>query len=255
MLDKDELIRVDQRGYTVLEAITPGMRTSATHSNPHTFVGIDGKTYWIKGRVQQGLVAELIAGRLTSRLGVGPAARILRVLPTVLAAASAPAELEGIVCGSEDAADTVNARELSQFIADGTFAPNLVDASSRARVIAFHSWLGMGDAQVLVRLTDGTVFSIDHGDCFGDVATLVDPTPIVVDIPGVDAAVGKDRSLIRSAVQRIERLTDREILDAVAGIPGGDPWRSPVERRHGIACWLGHRRDRLGGVMDAWAQT
>jgi len=50
----DALGAVDRHGYEVLEALSPEDRSSATHSAAQTFVYIHGKTYWVKGRAQQG---------------------------------------------------------------------------------------------------------------------------------------------------------------------------------------------------------
>lgn len=256
LLTKESLAEIDRRGYRVIEAISPGGAISVnTASHPATFIAIDGITYWVKGTTQQGLVAELIAGRLGAKLGVAPACRIIRVVPAILSLAGAPADLEGVVCGNEDMPDTVNARDLEPFIAGGNFEPSLIDGAARARVVTFQTWLGLGDSQVLVRLTDGAVLSIDHGDCFGAMSAAATPIPIVTPIPHVADSVGKNLSFVKSAVSGVERIGNRDLLDAVAAIPSGDPWKSPVERRHEIACWLEARRDQLRGVMEAWAQT
>ncbi len=131
-LDPASVAALDGSGYVVLEALTPGtLRSASTHARPHTFVCIDGKTYWVKGNAQQGLVAELIAGRLAAMVGAGPPARIVRVTPAVLPATGEAAHLEGIVVGSEDQPGTVNARDLEPFVRNGTFQPGAVDPAAR----------------------------------------------------------------------------------------------------------------------------
>lgn len=257
-IDADALDALDRGGYLVLEALTRGTPVAhnpGTHAHPLAFVCIDGKTYWVKGTAQQGLVAELIAGRLAAKVGAGPVARIIRVSSEVHEASGATPEMINLVVGSAHQDGTVNARDLQPFMQSGVFKPGLVDAVTRARTIAFQSWIGAGDSQVLLSLTAGTVFSIDHGDCFGSTATLTDPTIIATDIPGVAPTVGKDPQSVDLALSRMEAVSDRDLIEAVARIPSGDPWRSPVGRRVEIAGWLAHRRDRLRAVMTAWLQT
>jgi len=237
-----------------LEAIaTAGLTPSASHSRPNALVGIDGKTYWAKGNVQQGLVAELIAGRLAAHVGAGPAAQIIRVTPEILPGDGSCNHLLGVVVGSADQHGMVNARDLAPLLAGGTFDPGAIDPSYRARVVAFHTWLGVGDAQVLVSMTDGKVMSIDHGECFGNVPDPADaPGVITVDIPGVDVNVGRESKHVLPAVDRIEAVPEEDILRAVACIPAGAEWRSPSDRRLAIGRWLCQRKGMLRGVMTAW---
>ena len=112
--------------------------------------------------------------------------------------------------------------------------------------------IGAADAQVLVRLTDGSVMTIDHGACFETTATFSEPTPVVTSIPGVAPDLGKDLLSVEDALKRIERVTDDDLIEASAQVPLGVPWRSPVTRRMEIAEWLAHRRDCLRGVMEKW---
>jgi hypothetical protein len=76
-MEQNALSALDARGYTVLDALAHGGLGRTTHAAPNTFVCSDGKTYWVKGRAQQGLVAELIAGRLADKVGAGPSARVI----------------------------------------------------------------------------------------------------------------------------------------------------------------------------------
>lgn len=246
---------LDQSGYTVLEALTTApLPGSTTFSRPNAFVCVDGRTYWVKANVQQGLVAELVAGRLAALVGAGPAARVIRVTPECDPGDGSVTHLVGVVVGSEDQPGMVNARDLGPLIAGGQLQAGAIDPASRARVTVFHSWLGMGDAQVLVSLTDGKVMSIDHGDCFGAIQDSADaPTPIVVGVPGVPDDVGKERVFIEQAVRRIEQITDNEIARAVAQVPAGGEWRSPADRRRSIGKWLSERRSLLRGVMVPWS--
>lgn len=256
IIDQASLARLDGQGYTVLEALThAGLVQSQTHAHPDAFVCIDGKTYWIKGTAQQGLVAELISGRLAHKVGAGPVARIIRVTPDVLPAGGGADHLKGVVVGLEDVSGAVNGRDLQPFIADGRFKPGLVDLASRACVVVFQTWVGAGDPQVLVQLSNGNVMSIDHGDCFGATSVQADPVVVVTAIPGVPQDVGKEEKYVLPTVDRISSITDGELMDAVCGVPMGTAWRSPVERRVQIAAWLAHRRDCLREVMIKWART
>lgn len=247
---------LERRGYEVVDAVTHvGGPPSSSLASPNRFVCVDGKTYWLKAAAQEGLVAELIAGRIAAKVQAGPMARIVRVPAETLPTSGVANHLLGIVAGSEDQFGMVNTKDLAPFLANAQFDATAIDPFARARVIAFHSWLGLsGDAQILVGLTDGGVLSIDHGDAFSNTSSTNDPTVLAKAIPGVDDAVGRRVRHIRAAVRTIESLSDMDLVNAVAGVPSGDPWRGPVARRLEIVGWLAHRRDRLWAVMDKWAQ-
>lgn len=252
-LDLSALYERDAQGYQVIEALTPtGSRSSSTHARPVSYVCLDGKTYWVKGNAQNGLVAELIAGRLAAKIGAGPLSRIIRVPDHVAVGAAATGDPEGLLVGSEDVPGTMNSKELGSVVQNRTFDPKVVDAASRARVITFHTWIGVGDAQSLVGLTNGIASSIDHGGAFPDPLPRGTPGPIVAPIPGVSDSVGRSRDLILSAVGRIEQLTDDELLDVISCVPSGDSWQSDPSRRLEIGSWLAGRRDQLRLVMEAW---
>jgi len=55
-----------------------------------------------------------------------------------------------------------------------------------------------------------------------------------------------------AAVSAIEGTSDRDLTDAVAGIPAGEPWRGPASRRLEIANWLSVRRSLIREVMEEW---
>jgi hypothetical protein len=253
-MDKDDLLRLDARGPENLLALAYDRPPPAgSHANPHAFVCSDGKTYWVKRTAQQGLVAELIAGRVAALAGAGPVARVVEVPRAALPASGVANHLEGTGVGTLDRRGAENARHLQQFLPpQGQFDVASVDAASRAMVIAFQSWIGAGDSQVLIDLATGEVLSIDHGECFGSAATLSDPTPIVTDIPGVSSDHGRTARLIDRAVKTIEAVTDGQLLEAVACVPDVPDWRADADRRLTIAAWLAHRRDRLRGVMQSW---
>lgn len=256
--DSTLLEKYDRGGYTVLEALTTASleeraRSSASHSRPGAYVCVDGKTYWLKGSVQQGLVAELITGRLAARMDSGPLSRIIRLTEDAMDPDEPEKHLLGIVVGSEDRPGTVNARDLGPLQTSGQVRAGLIDPGTRARVVAFQTWLGLGDSQVLVGMTDGRVLSIDHGECFGNLSDpAAEPTPVVTDIPGVGPEVGQESVHVLPALDRIESVTDDDILKAVSQIPSGDAWKSPTDRRLAIGRWLSERRAAMRGVMESW---
>jgi hypothetical protein len=252
-ITQELLENLDGHAYQVVQMITHDGRKSGTLSDSNTFVGIDGKVYWVKNKSQQGLVAELVAGRLAAVLGVGPSTRIVHVPEEAIPASGDGKHLVGLGVGSEDMTGTINTKDLPRLLAPATFDPKSIDARSRTLVTAFRTWIGAtGDPQALVNLQDGTVYTIDHGDCFGDVTDKADPVITVVAIHSVADDVGKEEFSVKAAVRRIKEMGDRVILEAVAGMPFGGPWQSPVDRRLQIAQWLAHRRDRVEEVMLKW---
>jgi len=81
-VEEDELERLDRAGYPVLEALTyVRSPPKASAYTPHLFACMDGNSYWIKYGAQQGLVSELVAGRLALQAEAGPNARVIRVRP------------------------------------------------------------------------------------------------------------------------------------------------------------------------------
>lgn len=258
---QSRLPMLDQQSPDVIDALafSGQPRIVSTFSRPLRFVAVDGKTYWVKHHVQNGLVVELIVGRLAAAVGVGPIARILRVSTAALPApGNIPEGVDlapylGEVVGSEDVPGTENARELAEFIGSGTFSPNVINVQSRAASTTFQTWIGAADEQVLVRLTDGRVFSIDHGGCFSFVGDFADPSPVLVQIPGVPAEVGREWAHIEPTVRRIEAISDDDLMKAVDRVPADHRWQSDGNRRLAIAAWLAFRRDRLRGVMESWA--
>jgi len=186
-------------------------------------------------------------------VGCGPTAKPVLVSSAVLPASGEANHLEGLGVGILDVSGAVNTRDLQPFLQNGTFDPGHIDAGSRALVTVFQTWLGVGDTQVMIQLTSGRVMSVDHGDALGNTSALTDPTPIALEIQGVDPTVGKNPQDIRHAVRTMESLTDGELLDSVACVPSGDPaWQAEPTRRLEIARWLAHRRDKVREVMERW---
>ncbi len=118
-------------------------------------------------------------------------AQIINVPPQALPSSGEANHLSGIVVGIEHVPESVNSKGVRKLLDRGDFDPSKVDSASRARVVAFQSWVGVGDVQVLIKLTDGTVFSIDHGECFGATSPLSNPTLTVATIEGVPGMSGR----------------------------------------------------------------
>lgn len=112
-MDADALAALDADGYTVLEAVSydrPPPRPS--HATPHAFVCVDGNTYWVKRGAQQGLMAELLAGRLGKASGSAPPAQIVRVVPETMATIpNPPTQLVGVGAGILDEPKMENASD------------------------------------------------------------------------------------------------------------------------------------------------
>lgn len=247
-MDRVLLEQLDAAGYEVLDALShvkaPPQGSLAT---PHAFAAVDGKTYWVKAQAQRGLVHELIGGRLAAILGVGPMARILRVPAEALPADGSANHLVGTNVGLQDITGTLNARELG-LVGITTLDPAKVSAVDRALVVAFHSWTGTSDAQVLLNLQTGRVHTIDFGDSFSDVAG--DPGLVVLDLPGIPTGHGREAA--ENACDRIEGVTDDQITRAVAKVPWGGGWGASQGKRLELAERLADRRSKVRGVMMSW---
>lgn len=205
-------------------------------ANPHAFVCVDSRTCWIKKMAHQGLLADLIAGRLAGNLGVGPSARITRIPENALPADGSANHLggEGVLVGTEDLPGYENLRTL-HLIGVSTLDPAKVRTDDRALVVAFHTWLGIHDTQLMIHLQTGELRSIDHGEAFQGFVAGSDPALIVLPIPGVPDNHGSDRALVAAAVRKVESVSDDDLLVAAARVPGGGDWRAPVKRRLEIA--------------------
>jgi hypothetical protein len=253
-LDIADLRALDTAGFESILALAYARNPrQQTHASPHAFVCSDGATYWVKSRAQNGLSAELIAGRLAGKLGVGASAKIVEVPAQALPPRGAADHLLGVGVGSRDLGG-FNPRELHEFLAEGhSFDAGVVDPASRASAIVFQTWIQAEDSQVLIDAATGRVVSIDHGAALG--GGEGDLTVIVTDIPGVAPTLGKDARLLRRAVESIEALTDKDLLRFCACIPDSPNWNASTEHRLQLAQWLRNRQTRLQEVISAWART
>jgi len=251
-LDSVALAAADASGPDAVEALhLVAHAPTATWAAPQCMLCLDGKKYWVKLRAQNGLAVELIVGRLAQKLGAGPDARIVRVG----AGSGIPAGSFGLGVGVEDVPDAFNARDLGLFEPSGRLASGRLERQWLCSVLVFQTWIGVSDQQVLLRLGDGAVFSIDHGAAFSGFPNPTAPAVVVTPIPDVPESERKVPSLIDAAVSGVENLSDDDLLAAVARIPDEPGWQADPGRRLAIAQWLAHRRGLLRGVMDSWLRT
>lgn len=252
--DEKALEKLDGLGYKVLQAISysspPPMPNSL--SNPHRFVCSDGNKYWLKSRCQNGLSAELIAGRIGQKLAAAPKVAVVNLDPLLVENIPACQHLTGLVVGVFEVPDSINLKDIPTLSPGLTFPPRVIDAASRARVVAFHTWFGFSDCQMFVGLGNGKVVTADLGGCLGDVVTQTNPTLTVLDIPGLPSNHGSQGDCVNAAVEAIESLTDDDILSAAAAMPGEPRWSGDRPQRLARAKWLAGRRSKVRGVLEQW---
>jgi hypothetical protein len=185
-------------------------------------------------------------------VGAAPNARILRLTPAAVPPGAIADHLLGIGVGIEDKPGMENLRHVTALRPDGTLDPATLDASTRAIVVVFQTWLGVGDTQILVDLRTGRLLSIDHGEWCPDPANRDDPA--VIETPGVPPDFARDAALIDAAVDKIEGIADHSLVEAVARMPSDPEWNSATDRRFAVAEWLAWRRGRLREVMSQWSR-
>ena len=224
-----------------------------TFAFPNAFVCSDGRTYWLKSWAQQGLAAELIAGRLGHRLGAAPRSVVVRVAPEVVPDAWA-SHLEGIVLGVEHHPGMVNARDLWPALDDGSFDPETLNPFSCALTTAFQTWIDVADPQVLVNPRTGVMQSVDHGDCLSLEKSPDEGTPVFANIPGVSKETRITSTQLDHALTTIESLAAEEIYRATDHIPEDRAWKGEDARRIAIARWLVARRNHLRRLFETELQ-
>ena len=261
-MDAHALDALDREGwgaYLAVDYVHAPKQSSLAY--PHAFVCDDGETYWVKrfrhssfvagqreAGAQQGLLAELVAGRLGHQLVASSAAAVVNVPTSLRRDDGSIDHLLGVGVGLEDQDGMENLRYLADQMPSGALATATLDLPSVARVIVFHSWIGAADAQIMIDLRAGRVMSVDHGDY----AAFQSDTPSVVVAPDLPPNLTRDAQVIEPEVERIEALTDEQILAAVSRVPAAAEWRADRQRRVALAEALGLRRDRLGSAMSQW---
>ncbi len=246
------LRRLDAGGVSAVTARAPApIGFGLSYSAPRAFLCSDEAIWWLKHKAQQGLAVEVIAGRLAKIVGAGPGASPVLVGADVIAGQLGLIRFRGHVAGIEHRSGVESSKKLAALVTGRSIALP-IDASSRAVVIAFQTWLDVSDAQVLVNMENGIVETYDHGETFGELKKGPPSRIVIARIPGVPDHVGLGRTELETAVRRIEALSEAEILWAVAGIPDEIGWAASFDRRLAIAEWLIRRQARLRGVLMGW---
>lgn len=249
-----QLRQLDRVGFQPIYVLTcEPDEVEQTFAAPVKVVCSDGQMYWLKARAQDGLLSEIATARLNKRLGTGPEGRIVEVPASVFWNEPRLGRFIHSSVGVRHLPETASTREIRALLGRGRFDARLVDAESRARVIASQTWFNIDDAQVRVGLRDGRVHSVDHGAAL-DARLKGRPTRIVVtEIPGVSPDLGRDWSVMRPAIELIESVSEAEILAAVSSMPNDGSWRATFARRIAVAEWLIRRQKNIGEVMQAWS--
>jgi hypothetical protein len=237
-------------GVPVVEAAAYlGSAGYRTYAGPQRFAGRDGITYRVKYRAQEGHGAEFIANRIGSSLGIAPSTSVISVSPAALPRDRQLSHLEGLQLGSAELEQVFNHDEL---IAYGVqLEPSMVEWDSWALVVCFQTWLYVRDPQAVIRMTDGKCFSVDHGNCFGE---LPKGPPSAIVVPALNGVSGVqfDSGAVDRAVSAIEAIPEQAIIAMVAGVPDAIGWRMSIAREFGIAQFLLNRQSRLREVMVPW---
>jgi hypothetical protein len=243
-------------GLRVADSAAPGPARSLsyvgptgyrTYSPPHRFVDDKGRIVLVKARAQQGLGAEAFANKLAHMLDAGPESFIIDIGAGTVPDDGRLNHLVGLKVATVELEGIVNHEQLVRL---GFFPdPEKVDWDSWARVVAFHTWIYAGDPQAVFRVSDGRVFSVDHGACFRE---LLRGGPAGVIVPELHGVVGVpfDRRAVANALDAIEAITESDIVAAAGGIPDGPDWRMPIDRRLRIVDWLLNRQIGVREVVE-----
>ena len=247
-----QLRRLDAAGVNAVIARAPAPHDlQLTYSGPRAFLCSDGTIRWLKHKAQQGLLVEVIGGRLANAVAAGPSCCPVLVTSEAIAGELGLVRFRGHVAGVDHRPGAESSKRLIRLLgAAGTSLP--IDSPSRAVAAAFQTWLDVSDPQVLINTLTGTVESFDHGDTFGELRKGPPSRVVIAKLPGSPSRLGFTYAELDMAVRRIEALTDLEILEAVAGVPDEPGWQASFARRLAIAEWLIKRKGRLREVLLGW---
>ena len=256
----EDLEALDQSCIEIINAITLGDPEDRrqTRTRPFTVIAEGGGKYWVKSTAKCGLVSELVCGRLADLLGCGSPAVVMGVDQSIVPPDRTGefANPDALYVGILHLPDSINLREVSEtMLRSKGLPPESIDGRSRAAVVAFQSWIGLGDNQVMVGLSNGRVYSIDHEDTFNNLKTSAPLDLIVTGAAVIPDVVGKEPESVENTIIQIENLQDNDLLGAVSKVPSGTEWNADPDRRLQIADWLSARKKHLRGVMESWAQT
>lgn len=228
----------------IVAALSPVGEPTATGTGAQRWVLEDGRVFWTKSSATDGLFAELVAGRLAYRLGIGP------VVSTVLIPDGR------IIYGCEDVRNAVNTKELSIFLPDlKKFDLAALDQATLGRVFVFQVWIGHADPQWLIDQEDGRVYSIDHEVWTADAGSASTPELVSARMPGMPGYLKWNFAPTLAGIDAVEALSDEELVESVSSIPAVEGWEYHPELACDIANGLADRRDALRKALEAWLTT
>ena len=230
--------------------LNPNLRS---YAEPHAFVCSGGDTYWLKGRAQNGLSVELIAGRLAHRVDAGPITRIVYLPTEALPSNGVADHLAGLVVGFLAEPNMHNTKHLAFFITQGILFPvGSIDPLDYVLAMALRAWIGCGDPQALLSATSGRLRSVDYGDAFNPAVMAAPMALQSIPIPGVATDLGKTTHVVDQVIARFLSVTDEALLLAVSQVPAGPAWGLTLDERYLIAQALAKRRDAMKEVLYQW---
>ena len=237
---------LNMQGLSPLMALTwAGFAPVETAFRPAKLICSDGNAYWVKSDVQDGLIAELVAGRIAACLGAGPDANVIFVDESLGSYLTPPAF--GYAVGIQDVSNAVNARDVHTLGVPHLLG--MLDGASMARVVAFQTWLGILDNQLMI-LPDGRVVSIDHGACFDD-RSMLNPMTVRV-VPGVYYGVAKNQEFLEPVISQIEAFSMDKLITAASRVPDEPRWNGSFDRCVKIVNFLDARKSQVRAVLEGW---
>ena len=185
------------------------------------------------------LIVELSSARLADLLGehVVPPHAVLRVQQHHVLGVSCQqcnrSLQAGPVFGSRTIANVQEARGR---------IPGSVPATRAAQIIIFQTWLEAADTQMLY---DGRAYSMDHAQYLRGCNTWITsgcPDPLVDASPLITALERSitDPTIFASSLQRLDELTEEEIVDCFGAAPVG--WWGALSDRRRLAAYVLARR-------------
>jgi hypothetical protein len=204
----------------------------------------DGRRYVLKGRqVMRPLIADQVVGRLGAVIAAPvPHVALVQVPSTLLTPGSFLEHFQaGIAHGSEFIPGCIDSYHIRHRTEPG-------NPERFAALAVLYGWTDPEDRQYLyAKEAPHLVFSVDHGAFFTgssdwDVGSL--RTSMSADVDQlVSIPADLSRSVIQSAVDRLNAATNEVIAEVVTDIPAD--WGITLDERVVLAQYLGNRRDAL----------
>ncbi len=218
-----------------------------TASKPVRAMGVDGKTYVVKGQ-QAGrqIVNDQIVGYLGVLLGAPVGNPCIVEVDEILT--NDPDEPEfayfqpGLAHATQFIPDTVDDRDMRHYQGQA------VNRDRFARLSVLYGWVGAADHQFLYNSQPpNAVHSVDHGHFFPHgpdwtINDLLTAPPAVLD-PKIVNVCRFQPSEIQKAMVALVNLSEKEILQAVARPPVD--WGITIRERVALVDYLVKRRQEL----------